>query len=193
MQSLKLKIIGKSPLLMHCDRYANPLDPATKAHKVLTSKKKKTEDDHESIAKSEWRGSLYHDKDLGPYLPTASLRAALVNGATLRKLGKTVKRGTLILEDKAALEYKGPRDPDEMVNDNRFIDCRSVCVQGKRLMRYRPVFDNWSVNIEILFDDQLIDRADLLLSMEEAGRLIGVGDFRPDKGGTFGRFAVEEV
>ena len=36
MQVLNLKIKGVCPLLMHSDRFANPLDPATKAHKALS-------------------------------------------------------------------------------------------------------------------------------------------------------------
>ena len=69
MKQLKVKITGVSPLLMHSDRFANPLDKATKAHKELTAKRKKTDADHEAIAKSEWLGSLYWRDDIGPFIP----------------------------------------------------------------------------------------------------------------------------
>ena len=65
MQTIKVKIIGTRPLLMHSDIYADPLNPRTKAHKALTAKKKKTDEDHEAIAQSEWRGGMYFDEELG--------------------------------------------------------------------------------------------------------------------------------
>jgi hypothetical protein len=190
MQSLKLRITGESPLLMHSDRFANPLDPDAKAHKVLTSKRNKTDEDHQAIAISEWKGALYYDEEIGPYLPSANVRATLVDGAKLSKLGKAIQRGTLILADKLKLDYPGPRNPIEMVRDSRFIDCRSVVVSGKRLMRYRPVFPKWAFSVEVLFDPLVVERDQIMNSMSQAGLLIGLGDFRPNKGGSFGRFSV---
>ena len=40
MQSVTLKLIGQSALLLHSDRGANPLAAETVAHKALTSKRK---------------------------------------------------------------------------------------------------------------------------------------------------------
>lgn len=42
MELLTLSIKGTSPLMMHSDKLANPLHPATKAHRELTSKRKKS-------------------------------------------------------------------------------------------------------------------------------------------------------
>jgi hypothetical protein len=193
METINLKLVGITPLLMHSDRFANPLDAGAKAHKVLTSKRNKTDDDHEAIAKSEWLGSLYFDKKIGPYIPTSNIRSCLVEGGKLRKLGKAIQRGTLILENQSALHYIGSRDPDEMVLDNKFIDCRSVVISGKRLMRYRPIFREWELYVSIQFDSAVIDAQQLGQAMSDAGRLIGIGDFRPNKGGSYGRFEVKQL
>lgn len=193
MIPLQMKITGMSPLLMHSDRYANPLDPDTKEHKRLTSKRKKTDDDHADIAFSEWKGGLYFDEKLGPYLPSINIRSCLVEGAKLNKNGASMQRGTVILEDKLRLEYQGPRTIDGLWNDNRFRDARSVVVSRARLMRYRPLFPDWSVMVEIHFDPQIIEADQILQSAENAGKFIGLGDFRPNKGGSFGRFSVEAL
>jgi len=191
MISIILQLKGLSPLLMHSDRYANPLDPMTKEHKRLTSKRKKTDDDHAEIAESEWRGGLYFDPKLGPYLPSINVRSCLVEGAKLNKLGAAMQRGTVILEDKMRLEYPGPRTIEGLWNDNRFRDARSVVVSRSRLMRYRPIFTDWSATFEINFDPQIIEANQIIQSAENAGKFIGLGDFRPNKGGSFGRFEVE--
>jgi hypothetical protein len=193
VELLKLKLTGLSPMLMHSDRFANPLDPGTKEHKVLTSKKTKTEEDHIAIAKSEWRGGLYWSDSVGVYVPTANIRSAIVEGAKLSKLGKQIQRGTLILEDKAPLKYQGPKDPEQLWAAGTYYDCRSVVITGKRLMRYRPMFRDWSVTVEVTYDPAQIEEAQLMRVTSDAGMLIGLGDFRPNKGGSFGRFSVEKV
>ncbi len=80
MQTLKVKILGTRPLLVHSDVFADPLNKLTKVHKQLTSKRKKTDEDHELIARSEWRGGLYFSEDIGPYLPGINIESALVAG-----------------------------------------------------------------------------------------------------------------
>lgn len=193
MKTLKVRITGTSPLLMHSDRGANKLDPLVRAHKDLTSKKKKTEEDDAAIAKSEYTLGLYLGKDGGPVIPTQNIRAAIIEGARQNKRGKDVESGTLILDQNVPLEYKGPRDPEKLFKTPGFVDARGVVVQRARIMRYRPMFDGWSCAVEIHYDPAKIDEADLMLACENAGRYVGLGDFRPAKKGTFGRFEVSKI
>ncbi len=188
METIKLNIKSTSPMLMHSDRFANPLDPATKAHKELTSKRKKTDEDHEAIGLSEYKGALYIDRD-GPYLPSLNLEAALVAAAKMQKLGQHVKRGVMILEDKIHLRYDGPRDADALASDPRFVDVRGVRVGQAKLMRYRPRFDDWAATCNLAFNPEQINMNEVEQILRNAGALVGVGDFRP----RFGRFAVEVV
>ncbi len=191
MKELTIRITGTSPLLMHSDRLANPLDPLTIAHKKLTHKKTKTEDDLREIAKSDWMGGLYCD-DKGPYLPTMNLRRALVDGATQSKRGVAVKGGTMILGDRAHLIYKGPKDPEALWLLPEFVDARGVVNSGKaRVIRYRPRFIEWAVLFNLSYDPSKVEAELLLHDMSNAGRYTGIGDYRPAKGGAFGRFDVE--
>ncbi len=193
MEQIKVKITGTSPLLMHSERLSNPFDPLTKEQKKLSSKRKKTEEDHEEMAKNEWTGGLYHDKEIGPYIPARMLKAAIRDGAKLSRGGKKISRAVQVLENRLPLQYKGPRTVKKLWDDGRFMDIRSVVVQRSRLMRCRPVFHEWSVEATLMFMADQIDKADLVANLETAGLLIGMGDFRPDKGGDFGRFDVEVV
>lgn len=193
MQSITLKLISSSPLLMHSDRYANPIDPMTKRHKELTSKRKKTDEDHEAIMKSEWLGSLYWSKEKGIHMPTVNIRSCIIEGAKLNKLGMHIKRGTMVFEESVPFIFDGPKDPEELFKDKTFVDVRSVVVSQSRLMRCRPVFPKWECSIDIHYDPTAIDEADIIKCAENAGQFIGLGDFRPNKGGMFGRFTVEKV
>ncbi|RUR38558.1 hypothetical protein [Vreelandella populi] len=186
MNTISIRIIGARPLLMHSDVFADPLNPLTKAHKALTGKRKKTDDDHEAIAKSEWRGGLYFDEELGPYLPGVNIEAAMVAGGKLSKLGTQLKRSVEVMDERCRLEYEGPRTVKGLW-DARFYDARSVKVQSARLMRYRPLFRKWSITCTIAYDPESIDRSQVVKCLEDGGQFCGVGDYRPK----FGRFSVE--
>lgn len=185
LSTIKVKITGIRPLLMHSDKFANPLDPLTKAHKELTSKRKKTDEDHEAIAKSEWLGGLYSD-DSGPYLPGVNIESCLVAGGKLSKLGTQLKRSVEVMDEKCHLIYDGPKSPEALWKAG-FYDVRSIKVPGARLMRYRPMFRQWACVVEIAFDPDSINREQVVKCLEDGGQYCGVGDYRPK----FGRFSVE--
>lgn len=184
-ETIKVRITGTRPMLMHSDKFADPLNPLTKAHKALTGKRKKTDEDHEAIAKSEWMGGLYID-DRGPYMPGVNLDAALVAGAKLHKLGTTIKRSVEVMDEKCHLIFSGPKTP-EALWDAGYYDARSVKVSTSRLMRYRPMFREWALDCEIAFDADAINRSEVVRCLEDAGQYCGLGDYRPK----FGRFTVE--
>jgi len=192
METIKFKFVGKSPLLMHSVRGANPLDPDVQKLKALASGRKKTDEVHRAIARMEWELAMYYDADLGPFVPTSALRAAIVEGAKLAKLGMAVKRATIILSEKEPLEFKGPRTPDKLWEGGH-VDTRAVVVSNARVMRTRPVFPAWSVSFEMMFDPTMLQRQQLIEAAETAGRLIGLLEYRPSKGGSFGRFDVEAM
>ena len=189
MDTLKFKIDSVSAMLQHSAKFSNPLDPGAKAHKALTSKRKKTDEDHEAIAKSEYMGSLYWDPTIGVYVPVANFRASLIQGARFNKLGKSVERAVIFMGEKVPLEYDGPTDPDKLFANPDFVDARSVVVQRSRLIRYRPRFNEWSCSLELIFDPSIIEGEDIVTAFENAGALCGVGDYRP----LFGRYSVSVV
>lgn len=186
MEILKLKITGTAPLMMHSDKLANPLDPATKAHKELTSKRKKTDDDHEAIAKSEFIAGAYWDQEVGFYVPGQNFDSTFWNGAKLSKLGVHWRRGALVVTDKAKLIFSGPRTPEALWEDLSFVDCRGVKVGQSKVMRYRPVFTEWAVSLDVAVNSEVLSINEAKKAIEDAGALIGVCEYRP----RFGRFEV---
>lgn len=72
------------------------------------------------------------------------------------------------------------------------IDSRPVVIQRARIMRHRARLESWSVQCLFELEDELIDVETLNQMLTDAGRRSGVGDFRPQKGGSFGRFIVTE-
>ena len=186
MEILKLKITGTAPLMMHADTFANPLHPATKAHKELTSIRKKSDEVHEAIAKSEFIGGCYWSEDVGFYIPGANLDATFLAGAKLSRLGTHWKRGALVVTDKAKLIFDGPKNPEKLLEVADFVDCRGVKVGAAKIMRYRPVFRDWAVEADVAINTDVLNINEAKKSIEDAGALIGTCEYRP----RFGRFGV---
>lgn len=185
MKQIKVSITGVSPLLVHSDRFANPLDPATKAHKALTGNRKKTDDIHEAIAKSEWMGSIYHRDSIGPYIPGQNFEASLQGAAKLNKLGVKFKQAVMVIEDEIPLIYKGPRDKEGLFAAG-FLDVRGVKVGMAKVMRCRPKFNEWGASFTVGFNEDVLNEEEVIRAIHDAGTLIGVCDYRP----RFGKFAA---
>lgn len=186
MKQLTFTIKGIAPLLTHNERLANPFDDTTRAIKAISGKRKKTEDDLLEIAQLEWRGGLYYDEETGPYVPGYNMLAALISAGKVHKLGTAIKRAAVVLEDRLPIEYQGPRDPDALFADKRFVDIRNVKVSGSRIVRARPRFHDWKLRFTLAFDESTLQAADVAMVLQTCGSMIGLGDYRP----RFGRFEV---
>jgi hypothetical protein len=184
---IRMTLTGTASLLMHNAQLSDPLNSYTKSLKEVSSKRTKTEDDHWEMARIEFLGGLYHDDELGPYIPGANLHRCLNEGAKLNKLGRHVERGVVVLSERLPLAYIGPRDMDGLWADENFRSRLSVGVTTSRVMRTRPMFRNWMLEADLMVDTQQLDFDQICGIAEKAGAMIGLGDYRPHHG----RFTVE--
>jgi hypothetical protein len=189
--TITFRITSARPLLMQSETLANPLSVVTKTHKAVAGKRKKSEDDYLWLLRSEWAASMYHDAALGPYIPAVNIEACIAEAAKASKQGKLVKQAVSVLDDRIPLRYEGPRDIDSLYGDGStaFVDVRGVNVGGRKVMRARPLFREWAAEFTVGFMADLIDAQDIQRIVEHAGRVIGIGTFRP----RFGRFNVESA
>jgi hypothetical protein len=184
MAEYTLEIVGTSPLLMHSARLSNPLDPNARAMKKISAKRNKSEEDYLALAKLEFIGGLYHDAEMGPYIPGANVFRTLVDAARKRKLGTRVTSSLFVRDDVNLLAYKGPRDIESLWADENFRHEASVKVGTSRVIRTRPQFRSWGAEATLVVDSEGLDQDDLAQIVNIAGRMVGLGDWRP----IFGRF-----
>lgn len=177
---VRLTGTGTRPLLVHNVRLASPLNAYAKRLKALNSKRVKTDEDRLEIARVEWEGSLYHDEELGPYVPGPNLFASLIGGARLLKAGKKIERGVSVTDLYMPLLYRGPRDIEALWGngESEFVDLRTVVVQRAKVDRCRPVFRDWSFEAEILLDPSVIELDEFVQVCQNAGQFEGLGDYR---------------
>jgi hypothetical protein len=185
MKTLKATLEGRAPIMFHNERLANPLDPITRELKKLTSVKKKTDETLEEMMRIEWLGGLYL-KDDTVVVPSDCVLATLKQAARKCKRGKDVESSVFCEQDVFPLIYDGPKDVDALFADARFRDYRGVGVNGKRVMRSRPIFRWWQLNVEVQFDPEIVNDEDLTQWFDIAGKQIGLCERRP----RFGRFVI---
>lgn len=178
---VKITLRGTHGLLCHNARLANPLDPIVRQIKTISSKRKKTDEDFERIARLEFEGGLYFD-DTGPFIPGANIEKCLVEGARVTKQGKQVERGLFVEDDEVPLIYEGPRSVEDLWANENFRSMMSVKVGTNRIMRCRPIFKGWLLEATAEVDGGLLNLDSLQAIANDAGSMIGLGDNRPRYG-----------
>lgn len=185
-----------SPLLLHSDRLADPLNPYTRWLSELTGKRKKTEADQQEIGRREFLGSGYWLVDEGPggkvstpVMPAWNVVRCIQEGAKMFKLGQQVQRGLLPIDEFLPIIYDGPKDAAELWKDSTFYLRKGVKISGRMTSRTRPCFIDWQIEGDFELDLKMLEVSQLDDLVKVAGRYQGIGDYRQ----RFGHFAGEVV
>ena len=186
MAVIRFAIKGET-LLMNNIQSANPMFPGAKALKELTGLKKKTDEILCQISDQEFRNAIYYREGIGPYIPGIWLFKCIESGAKKHKLGSKMRQSCIVQETSVPLKYKGPRDIEALVADPYFRLVTAVGVQRAKVMRTRPLFQDWSLEFSVLYDDEDINKNEIITALTDCGKKIGIGDYRPH----YGRFEVE--
>lgn len=80
--------------------------------------------------------------------------------------------------------------PEDAVIEPILCNADGVRGSGKRVLRRFPVFHEWDASFDVYILDSIITETQFRKIMELAGMFIGIGRFRPEKGGHNGRFRL---
>lgn len=171
---VRFTVEGTSALIFH--RWSDEA-VAEKAKAAKNSKAKKT-DNVESY--------VYRDEKGEVCLPGEYVRQSMIYAAKFRQDPRSPRKSAMDLykagiASLTELATLGKKDWD-------YLDQRRVVVQRSAITRVRPAFlPGWRAEFEfqVLLPEYII-APDFLEVLNQAGRIIGVGDFRP----TYGRFQV---
>ena len=190
-----IEIKGIRPIIMH--NGAAGLDNRSPANieKAEIARKRgsnRTAADDARLAELECQTALYLDQGGAPTLPAAMIRAAIETGARKLKQGPQVREGLIVDSiDEFIYDRNLGADVETLGKSVQFTT--GVVVQRSRVLRTRAKFDDWGLRFTVEADDELVDEAQLAAWLDIAGRRIGVGDWRPEKSGDFGRFETVSI
>lgn len=183
LTQLVVTIKGETPLIVH--RFGERTRQSIEDKQQKVAKVAKPPRDPEA----EFRDALYViDGAAERYgFPAAGLKKALVYaGGRFADEQMTVLRGVVnVLGD--LIEIRSP-NPPTMRSDMVRIDGGKTCS-----IAYRPQFWTWELDVRVLFNSGMLTEAQLVNLFQVAGFAIGIGDWRPERNGTFGQFSLKEV
>jgi hypothetical protein len=172
--TVSITVRGSSDLLFH--RWSNEA-VAEKAAAAKGSRTKKSDNLESYVYRCD-------NGNLG--LPGEYLRQSIIYAAKFRQDPRSPRKSAFDLYRAGVVSLTTLADLG--IKDADYIDRRRVLVQRNAITRERPAIrEGWTATIELMtLVPEYISRTDLLDVIGAAGRLIGVGDFRP----TYGRYSV---
>lgn len=138
----------------------------------------------------------YRDKQGRFYFPGAAIQRLIREAGANHKM-KGSRRSTRFLVPSAVLVVQ---DTITILNGDSKpaldfeVDSRPVVVPSTkgRVMRHRPRFDVWSAEFMVRINEGILPVDFVHRLLTEGGQQLGIGDYRPEKGGPFGTFNVIE-
>jgi hypothetical protein len=180
-RTISFWIRGTSPLIQHAwsDKGLKMLRMSAAERK----KQPKTARDPEGEASS----ACYVTANGEHGIPLTAFKAALISAAHKDYgLEKTVvMKAFFIPSDDPNRVVPMESDPPIVREDVVRIG------QNQTDIRYRPEFSDWRVNIVAEVDTELLTSDDIVALVNRAGFSVGIGEWRPEKGGEYGRFELD--
>lgn len=181
---ITVSIVGTSPFIMH--RFA------MKAwQELLYPSPKKNQSERASSLKhnplEEYRGCFYRNRDARApalfHLPDGMFHGALsaaaidIPGATRAAMERltSIAGASINLFGVPHLMMSMVRNSDM----NRTPDVRT-----------RPIFPRWACQVTVEYKIDPLTDAQIINLLGAAGVIVGIGDWRPQKGGSYGKFRI---
>jgi len=177
----EITIKGTSPLIQHkwSNKGLNML--------AMTAAERKKQPKVARNPEQDTLDATYFTPDGEYAIPLMAFKAAVISAAH-KDLGieKTLVRKSLFIPN----EFPGMLAP--MVCSDPILREDIVRVgQNQTDIRHRPMFEKWSVRIPLQVDEGNLSLQNVIDLITRAGFSVGIGEWRPEKGGEFGRFEVD--
>lgn len=186
MKTITARIEGTASLIQH--RFSEQAESESGQTTRLVGNTRGTpREEAEKVAYRAPDRTLYH--------PGAAIARLLREAGANHKIKGTrksvkfaVPSAVIVLDDTIPLQMP---ETGEAITDFE-VDSRPVVIPSTkgRVMRHRPRLDQWSMTFHLEIDDDLLPTDFVYQLLSEGGKKLGIGDFRPEKGGPFGRFIV---
>ena len=179
---VKITITGITPLLMNKFGETAEISVGSGTRPTFSGAK--------GTPREQAEPKLYADDKGKLYIPGSNIFSCIIAAGIFHKSGKkqlTTSKSSLIPAGCLVEDIVCPLGTDKWEVDSRSVVNPST--QG-RIMCHRPRVDSWSLSFTLDIDTSFFDPKLIRAVIDDAGKKIGLGDFRPARKGPFGRFVV---
>ena len=182
-----LRLIGDTPLIVHAWSHKakqEMLDNQMKKAKQAKSAKNPWMDFCESMYWMDGMPTNPTERDILSArfgFPSVAFKAAAVRAANDAGMKMTEARRTFHMDGELIQIHGSPSMREDPVK----------LQMGKADIRYRGEFFPWYVVLNIKYNTHVISMEQIINLFELAGFGVGIGEWRPEKNGNYGRFHVE--
>jgi hypothetical protein len=162
--------------------------------------KKTSKESHEDYDEAQWRNRANVDKDGNVIIPPfaiknmldgAAARLGMRTGVKTRTFKAVFESSIMVLEG-----IKLPFTRETLESETRMVPSDgkpSAYSKGARVQRTFPKIEEWEGDVTIHVLDEAINQNVLKQHLEHGGLFIGLGSFRVQNRGIYGRFIVESL
>lgn len=153
---------------------------------------------HDAYERRTWRHRMHRTSDGFVEIPGPAFAHAVKSAAKRLKLqipgkGRTeytkyFEAGIMVTEG-----IKLPVKVDECPFNKLFVPSDGRPGGGKRVTKYFPRIDSWEGQVTFYIFDDIITDDVFKQVLTAAGMLVGIGTFRPENRGYYGRFSVKSI
>jgi hypothetical protein len=183
-ETLEVPIIGTSPLIVH--RFSEKAK-----RQMLDNMQGRKSPKEPKNPEAEYEAAFYRFKDGGSGFPVIGFKAATIGAC--RFYGKNITmtalkqyvflRGEVGVDGQQLARIEGePKMREDVVTVGR----------GGSDLRYRPEFTEWSTVLTVVYVTSSLTRTSVLSLIDAGGMGVGVGEWRPERNGDFGCFAIDQ-
>jgi len=167
-------LVGESPLIMH--------KWSAKAKKMILDKQtqKATKGRAKKDPKQDYKDTIYYDEDGDYAFPSIAFKCAAVRAGVQLDMKMThLKTVFHVVGEFVKIKGK-PNMREDMVRVG----------MGVADIRHRAEFKNWKASVTVAFNKNTISAEQIANLFQVAGFGVGIGEWRPEKNGSYGRFRI---
>lgn len=174
IETISFVLIGDSPLIVHAW--------SEKAKRQMLDKQMKRAKQAKEAKdpQADYEACFYRTESGAYGFPAIGVKAAMISACRFADMKMTAARGAFHI-DAEMLEVIGDPSPrEDMVRVG----------MGVADIRYRPEFAIWRMPVTLKVNASVISPEQVANLLNIAGFGVGIGEWRPERNGSYGRFHV---
>lgn len=179
-ETIRVPILGTTPLIVH--RFSE------KAKRTMLDAMQGRKTPKESKdPEAEYEAAFYRFEDGAYGFPSGGFKLATVDASRFywKDVTKVGLRQFMFIYGEGRHQLAKIEGEPQMREDVVRVG------QGGTDLRYRPEFPAWSTVLEVTYVTSALTRESVLSLIDAAGMGVGVGEWRPQKNGTFGTYRID--